>query len=87
MENVRACRAGTSIVPNRSEEVVDEEDLERFENEAELKIYREYRDVLPMFRYVIETERSRCAQGQGLQLIDEVKRAGRPFAWTYARQR
>ncbi len=40
-----------------SEETVDEEDLERFENEAELGIYREYRDVLPMFRYVVETER------------------------------
>lgn len=36
---------------------MDEEDLERFENEAEMGIYREYRDVLPMFRYVVETER------------------------------
>ncbi len=34
-----------------------EEDLERFESDVELQIYREYRDVLPMFRYVIETER------------------------------
>ncbi len=34
-----------------------EEDLERFETDVELKIYREYRDVLPMFRYVVETER------------------------------
>ena len=34
-----------------------EEDLERFETEVELQIYQEYRDVLPMFRYVIETER------------------------------
>jgi len=34
-----------------------EEDLERYETEVELQIYREYRDVLPMFRYVVETER------------------------------
>ncbi len=34
-----------------------EEDLERYETEVELQIYKEYRDVLPMFRYVIETER------------------------------
>lgn len=34
-----------------------EEDLERYETEAELAIYREYRDVLPLFRYVVETER------------------------------
>jgi len=34
-----------------------EEDLERYETDVELKIYKEYRDVLPMFRYVIETER------------------------------
>lgn len=34
-----------------------DEDLERFETEVELQIYREYRDVLPMFKYVVETER------------------------------
>ena len=34
-----------------------EEDLERYETESELAIYREYRDVLPLFRYVVETER------------------------------
>ncbi len=34
-----------------------EEDLERYETEVELQIYKEYRDVLPMFRYVVETER------------------------------
>jgi len=36
---------------------MSEEDLERYETDVELKIYREYRDVLPMFRYVVETER------------------------------
>ena len=33
------------------------EDLERYETEIELQLYREYRDVLPMFAYVVETER------------------------------
>lgn len=33
------------------------EDLERYETEIELALYREYRDVLPMFAYVVETER------------------------------
>jgi hypothetical protein len=36
---------------------VSSEDLERYETEIELQLYREYRDVLPMFAYVIETER------------------------------
>ena len=34
------------------------EDLERYETEIELQLYREYRDVLPMFQYVVETERA-----------------------------
>jgi len=36
---------------------VSGEDLERYETEIELQLYREYRDVLPMFAYVVETER------------------------------
>jgi len=36
---------------------VSSEDLERYETEIELQLYREYRDVLPMFSYVVETER------------------------------
>jgi Protein of unknown function (DUF2469) len=35
----------------------DGEDIERFEEERELELYREYRDVVPMFRFVVETER------------------------------
>src|SRR5947207_10998427 len=34
-----------------------EDDIQRFEEERELVLYREYRDVLPMFTFVIETER------------------------------
>ncbi len=33
------------------------EDLERYEAEIELQLYKEYKDVAPMFSYVVETER------------------------------
>ncbi|MFM8862675.1 MAG: DUF2469 family protein [Acidimicrobiia bacterium] len=33
------------------------EDLEEYESDVELQLYREYRDVCPMFRFVVETER------------------------------
>lgn len=33
------------------------EELERYESEVELKLYKEYHDVLPMFKFVVETER------------------------------
>jgi hypothetical protein len=33
------------------------EDLEKYEAEMELQLYKEYRDVLPMFKFVVETER------------------------------
>jgi len=33
------------------------EDLERYETEMELQLYREYRDVLGLFSYVVETDR------------------------------
>ena len=35
----------------------EDDDIERFEEERELELYREYRDVVPMFTYVVETER------------------------------
>ena len=37
---------------------MDENEFEDYDREAELALYREYRDVVKMFRYVIETERS-----------------------------
>ena len=53
------------------------EDLERYETEIELQLYREYRDVLPMFAYVIETERRfYLANGVNLQVHDE---RGQPY--------
>ncbi len=36
---------------------MSEEDLERYEAEIELALVQEYRAVLPMFTYVVETER------------------------------
>lgn len=33
------------------------EDLENYETEMELALYREYRDVVNLFAYVVETER------------------------------
>jgi Protein of unknown function (DUF2469) len=35
----------------------DLDDLERYEAEIELQLYKEYKDVCPMFSYVVETER------------------------------
>ncbi len=32
-------------------------DLDDYEAEVELQLFREYKDVCPMFRYVVETER------------------------------
>lgn len=33
------------------------EDLERYEAELELALFQEYRDVIGMFRYVVDTDR------------------------------
>lgn len=33
------------------------DDLEQYEAELEHQLFQEYRDVLPTFRYVVETER------------------------------
>ena len=33
------------------------EDLEKYETEMELHLYREYRDVVSIFKYVVETDR------------------------------
>ena len=33
------------------------EDLEKYEAEMELHLYREYRDVVGIFKYVVETDR------------------------------
>jgi len=37
--------------------IVTAEDLESYETGQELALYREYRDVMNLFNYVVETER------------------------------
>jgi hypothetical protein len=36
--------------------------------------------------FIIATESSRCAENKPVELIDEVKRSDRTFAWIYARR-
>ncbi|MEY4263405.1 MAG: hypothetical protein RLY88_1113 [Actinomycetota bacterium] len=36
---------------------MDENDFDDYDREAELALYREYRDVVGTFKYVVETER------------------------------
>ena len=36
---------------------MSDEDIEQYEDDMELRMWREYRDVLPMFRHAVETER------------------------------
>ena len=36
---------------------MDEDDFEDYDREVELALYREYRDVVSQFKYVVETER------------------------------
>jgi len=33
------------------------EDLERYESEMELELYREYRDLVHLFKYIVHTDR------------------------------
>ncbi len=47
---------GPAPAPSRVA-TVSSEDLERYETEMELALYKEYRDVLPLFSHVVETER------------------------------
>jgi len=36
---------------------MDDEEFDDYDREAELALYREYRDVVGQFKYVVETER------------------------------
>lgn len=44
------------------------EDLDDYETEMELALYREYRDVVSLFSYVVETER-RFYLANGVDLV------------------
>src|SRR6476661_6424972 len=57
----RTCRR-PSWCPSRQqrrsgEPAVSSEDLEKYETEMELQLYKEYRDVVGLFTHVVETER------------------------------
>jgi hypothetical protein len=43
--------------PSERSADVSAEDLEKYETDMELQLYREYRDVVGLFKYVVETER------------------------------
>jgi hypothetical protein len=47
-------RAGAAL---EWREHMSAEDLEKYETEMELQLYREYRDVVGLFSHVVETER------------------------------
>lgn len=45
-----------------------EEDFDDFDRDLELEMYREYRDIVSQFRYVVETER-RMYLANDVQLV------------------
>jgi hypothetical protein len=56
---------------------VSAEDLEGYESEVELQLYKEYRDVSPMFSYVVETERRFYLANEVVRTVHD--NGGRPF--------
>jgi hypothetical protein len=56
---------------------MSDEDIERFEDDMELRLWREYRDVLPMFTYVVETERRFYLANK----VDLAQREGSGSVW------
>lgn len=48
------------VVEGSNGRAMNAEDLEQFETGLELALYLEYRDVLPMFRYFVKTDRRSC---------------------------
>jgi hypothetical protein len=56
----------------------NDDDIDRFEEERELELYREYRDVVSMFSYVIETERR-------FYLANQVELVERDDGWVEVR--
>src|ERR1700751_501259 len=76
----------------RTSEQMSAEDLEKYETEMELSLYREYKDIVGQFSYVVETER-RFYLANSVELVPrnsegevyfELRRAG---AWVWYRYR
>ena len=55
---------------------MEPEEFDDYEREAELALYREYRDIVSQFRYVIETERRFYLANA---VIQEVRERGTDF--------
>jgi hypothetical protein len=51
---------------------MDDDDFEDYDREVELALYREYRDVVSQFQYVIETERRFYLANEVTQVVREV---------------
>ena len=52
----------------RTAEQMSAEDLEKYETEMELSLYREYKDIVGQFSYVVETER-RFYLANGVEMV------------------
>ena len=55
---------------------MEPEDFDDYDREAELALYREYRDIVSQFRYVVETERRFYLANE---VTREVKERGSDF--------
>ena len=62
------------------------EDLDNYETDAELALYRDYRDVIKLFTYVVETERrfyQRTSRFQRRSAGQDVFDVQRTDAWVW----
>ena len=51
---------------------MDEDEFEDYDREVELALYREYRDVVSQFRFVVETERRFYLANEVEQVVREM---------------
>jgi hypothetical protein len=55
---------------------MDPEDFDDYDREAELALYREYRDIVSQFQFVVETERRFYLANN---VVQEVRQRGNDF--------
>jgi hypothetical protein len=55
---------------------MDPEDFDDFDREAELALYREYRDIVSQFQFVVETERRFYLAND---VVQEIRERGNDF--------
>lgn len=65
--------AGESVT---LDETMDPEDFDDFDREAELALYREYRDIVSQFQFVVETERRFYLAND---VVQEIRERGNDF--------